>query len=271
MQKNLRVFVLLSVTGLVLLLQACQKDDLFNASLRGDGLSKSGSKTAPVSTFYSPAQPLGNGVARAWVSENKNGEPVGVGINFTEKSLTNLPSTPAQYVFKLPGHKGKNFYTHVLFDWNPQGHEPPHVYDLAHFDIHFYTIPNDERMAIGPYDTIQFGNLPDSMYVPPYYIPIPGGVPQMGVHWVDVRSPEFNGGVFTKTFIWGSYDGRFIFWEPMITLDYLLTRPDELVTLEQPAFYKNDGYYATKFKVSYSSTPKEYTVALTDLVYHKGQ
>ena len=271
MKKNLRVFVLFSVTGLISLLQACQKDDLFNSSLNSAEFSKPELKVNSVSTFYSPTLPIGNGVARAWVSENKNGEPVGVGLNFTEKSLKNLPSTPAQYVFSLPANKGKNFYTHVLLDWNPQGHEPPHVYDLPHFDIHFYIIPNDERMAIGPDDNSKFDNLPYAKYVPPYYIRIPGGVPQMGVHWVDFRSPEFNGGVFTKTFIWGSYNGKFIFWEPMITLDYLLTRPDDLVTLDQPSAYQTDGYYATKFKVSYSSTPKEYTVALTDLVYQKGE
>ncbi len=92
----------------------------------------------------------------------------------------------------------------------------------------------------------------------------------MGVHWVDLLSPEFNGGVFTKTFIWGSYDGKFIFWEPMITLDYLLSRPNDLVTLRQPSAYQIDGYYATKFKVSYSVNPKEYTVALLNLVHHEG-
>ncbi len=50
--------------------------------------------------------------------ENKNGEPVAVGVNFTAKSLENLPSTPANYVFILPKNKGRNFYTHVLLDWN---------------------------------------------------------------------------------------------------------------------------------------------------------
>lgn len=269
MKKNLRVLVLLSVAGLISLLQACQKDDQFNSSLTSAEFSKAGSKIHPVSTFYSPTHPIGNGVARAWVSENKNGEPVAVGLNFTAKSLENLPSTPASYVFILPKNKGRNFYTHVLLDWNPEGHEPPGVYDLPHFDVHFYIITNEERLAIGPYDTEQFENFPAGTYVPPVYFPGPG-VPQMGVHWIDGLSPEFNGGVFSKTFIWGSYDGKFIFWEPMVTLDYLLSRPDDVIDLRQPSAYQTDGYYATKYKVSYSVNPKEYTVALLDLVYHEG-
>ena len=56
-----------------------------------------------------------------------------------ETALENLPADLTQYVLELPANKGKNFYTHVLIDWNPKGHEPAHIYDLPHFDIHFYT------------------------------------------------------------------------------------------------------------------------------------
>jgi hypothetical protein len=103
------------------------------------------------------------------------------------------------------------------------------------------------------------------------YAPTPGGVPQMGAHWVDVTSPEFNGGIFTKTFIWGSYDGSFIFWEPMITLDYLLTQPNDLIPLRQPEAFQKDGWYATNYKISYTKNPNQYTVALTDLMFHAGE
>lgn len=70
-----------------------------------------------------------------------------MGVNLSEKALENLPTEPAQYVLILPKNKGKNFYTHVLIDWNPQGHEALFAYGLPHFDFHFYIIPNDARMA----------------------------------------------------------------------------------------------------------------------------
>jgi hypothetical protein len=151
------VFAVVVIT----LLQACQKDDQF--------------KTNGVNTFYSSTLPIGNGVVRAWVSENSDGEPVSVGVNLSEKALENLPTEPAQYVLILPKNKGKNFYTHVLIDWNPQGHEPLLAYGLPHFDFHFYIIPNDVRMAIGPNDYTQFDNLHDAKYVPPFYLRGPGG------------------------------------------------------------------------------------------------
>jgi hypothetical protein len=236
-------------------LQSCQKDN-----------------QEPVAdpNSYSPAVQIGNGEVKAWVTENNKGEPVAVGVNFSEKALENLPAEQTQYVLILPGNKGKNFYTHVLIDWNPNGHEPANVYDLPHFDVHFYIIPNEDRLLIAP-DPVKFANAPASKYIPSNYMQIPGGVPQMGAHWGDLLSPEFHGQAFTKTFIWGSNDGKVIFWEPMVTREYLLTNPDDLVDVRQPQAYQLNGYYATKYKVSYSATSKEYTIALMDLVYHAGE
>lgn len=271
MKKSYKNSTVLLAVGVFALLQACQKDDQFSSKLNTVALSKTESAANLVSTFYSPTLPLGNGVARAWVSENRNGDPVSVGVSLSEKALENLPADPTQFVLIFPKNKGKNFYTHVLLDWNPQGHEPEHVYDVPHFDIHFYIIPNEDRMAIGPNDFVQFANAPASQYVPYKYLQLPGGVPQMGAHWVDLLSPELNGGSFTKTFILGSYDGYFIFWEPMITRDYLLSQPDDIVSIRQPSAFQRDGFYPTQYIVSYSSSPKEYTVALTNLVYHAGE
>ena len=222
-------------------------------------------------TFYGSSVSIGNGVARAWVSVNSNGDPTAVGINLSEKALEGLPLEQTQYVLPLPKNKGKDFYTHALLDWNPKGHEPVGIYDLPHFDFHFYIIPNEERMAIGPKDSVKFANAPASKYAPSHYMQTPGGVPQMGAHWADLLSPEFSKKTFTKTFVWGSYDGKFIFWEPMVTLEYLLSHPNDLDSLRQPSSYQRDGWYANKYKVSYSTNPNEYIVALKDLQFQQGK
>jgi hypothetical protein len=152
MIRNYLKFVMLLAVTVILLLQACQKDEQFSSPLNTITSSKAEFKVYSVNTFYSPTLPIGKGVVRAWVSENINGEPVSVGVNLSEKALENLPTVPSQYVLILPKNKGKNFYTHVLLDWNPQGHIPEHVYDVPHFDMHFYTVPNEDRLAIGPND-----------------------------------------------------------------------------------------------------------------------
>ena len=48
-----------------------------------------------------------------------------------------------------------------------------------------------------------------------------GLVPTMGAHWIDVTAPELNGQPFTETFIFGSFDGKMTFYEPMITKAFI--------------------------------------------------
>ena len=121
-----------------------------------------------------------------------------------------------------------------------------------------------------PGNLAQFVNLPAPSR-PQGYFPAPGFVPFMGVHWLDGASPELGGATFTKTFIWGSYDGEFVFWEPMMTRDYLLTRPNEVIDLPQPAGFKKDGWYPTKYGMSYSRAGNEYNIALRDLQFRQGR
>jgi len=271
MKRTYRSLGVLLAVGAISLLQACQKDDQFSAESDAVALKKAGSINNPDRTFYSQTLPIGNGVARAWVTENLNGKPVAVGINLSDKALENLPAEPAMFTFTLPKNKGENFYTFVALDWNPHGHEPPYVYDLPHFDFHFYIIPDEEVMGIPLLTPPQMDVAPYPQYVPPLYIQTPGIVPQMGAHWVDVTSPEFNGGTFTRTFIWGSYAGEFIFWEPMVTRAFLLSKPDEIINLRQPSAFQRDGYYPTQYCVTYSVSPKQYTIALLNLQYHEGE
>lgn len=220
-------------------------------------------------TLFGPSVNLGNGTASTYIIEDVNGDPLELGVTMTEDVLENLPDQMRALVLELPSGAATDFYTHVLLDWNPAGHEPPGVYDLPHFDLHFYIIPSDERMGIGPGDMEAFAHAPDEMYVPTDYFQTEGGVPQMGAHWLDSKAPELNGEVFANTFIWGSYDGAFIFWEPMITRDYLLSNPVEEMALKLPDAYQQPGWYATSYKVAHSSGKGSYEIALTGLTYRE--
>jgi hypothetical protein len=271
--KRTRGLMLLMTAAVFALLQACQKDDGLISESAVD-LKKGGAignHANPERTFYSSARHIGNGRAQAWVTENRNGEPASVGLSISAGALNNLPDEMTGMVLELPKRWGKGFYTFVMLDWNPQGHEPPGIYDLPHFDVHFYIIPDEERLAMLPYKVAEFENLPSGEYVPAGYFRGPGFVPMMGVHWLDGASPELHGATFTKTFIWGSYDGEFVFWEPMVTRDYLLTRPHEVIELPQPAAYKRDGWYPARYEISYSAIGSEYIIALRNLQFHQGQ
>ena len=157
-------------------------------------------------------------------------------------------------------------YDHVGFDWNPQGHVPAGVYDTPHFDFHFYHIPVAEQMAIpgGPEPT----PLP-SANTPPDYVSAGESVPMMGVHWVDRTAPELNGRPFTRTLIHGSYKGKAIFVEPMITkahLESLKGAAEVSEVIKQPAAVQRPGLYPTRFTLRHDAAEKSYLIAMTAFV-----
>ncbi len=164
-------------------------------------------------------------------------------------------------------------FDHIQLDWNPKGHEPANVYDKPHFDIHFYTITREQQAKITATgkDAAIAVKKPDAKFVPAGYIlpPIPA-LPRMGAHWIDPKSPEFNKEPFTNTFLYGTYNGKMAFWEPMITKAYLETKPDVRLPVAQPGTYEVPGYYPTHYSVRYDAQRKEYTIALEGLTYRSG-
>ncbi len=258
--------VLLAI-ALLSICNACQKqEDVGNMPNSVTNDQTPDLKRAP-DFNYGYTLPFGNGAATAWSLQDNQGNQTSVGITLTKEALEGLSDTPESYVLNIPPRRGRNFYTHIMIDWNPLGHEPSGVYDKPHFDVHFYTIPNALRLTIPQLLPPAMDRAVASEFVPPMYLQIPGMIPEMGSHWVDLLAPEFNGDMFTKTFIWGSYKGKFIFWEPMVTLDYLLSHPDETTDIRQPQHYQKEGLYPQSYQVSWSEYRKEYSISLTNMVY----
>lgn len=189
-------------------------------------------KADKANTFYGPQVHLGNGKARSFVVMDKSGKPLELGVEMTAGAMQGLPEDEHDFeaaTFRLPLHykaEQATAFDHVDINWNVQGHEPPGVFTIPHFDFHFYMITQGQQMAIPPYSVnpAGFDNLPAPASWPIAYVPTPGGVPQMGKHWVSTSfTPPFS-----HTMIYGSYAGQFIFVEPMITRQFLLagTRVD---------------------------------------------
>lgn len=165
----------------------------------------------------------------------------------------------------LPKEAAGSGYNHCEVDWNPHGHDPLFAYGVPHFDFHFYMISMEEQAAVIPG--------PDTVTVAPQYIPkdyVTGviAVPNMGTHWADTTAPEFHGQPFTATFIYGFYQGKMTFLEPMITKAFLETHPDFHLMIKQPQAFQRHGYYPTRVHLSFDNKKNEYVIAMEDLKYH---
>ena len=247
--------------------------------------SNTDAPNSKATTTYGPSASVGQGTARTFLQTDASGAPIALGVAMTETTLNNLPTTAPgpspsaiMVTLALPAAAANLGFDHAEVGWNPNGHEPPQLYGTPHFDLHFYMVSSAAESAILPSDpnyATKAANFPASNFVPSSYVAPPGSpaanaVPQMGLHWTSVASPELNGQPFTNTFIYGSWDGQFIFMEPMVTKAYLQTHPNATLAIPQPAAWAKSGKYPTTYTVSYDSTAKEFRFTLGGLKLSAG-
>ncbi len=250
-------------------------------------------------TYFSPEQQIGAGTVQSYVVRPPGGPPEAVGVTLTAGALRDLPAEPNTHsrcfdldgdgshtghecigdeerILQLPEEAAEGLpFQWLTVNWNPAGHPAP--YNLPHFDVHFFAWERERIDAIAPgrcgelVDCADFerGSRPlPPAYLPPGHIDVGAVVPRMGNHLLDSRSPELADSLpFTRTFIYGAFDGELIFWEPMVTRDFLLRTRDACFEIRLPQAFRRSGYYPTKYCVRQDPRDEAHTVSLEGFVY----
>jgi hypothetical protein len=232
-------------------------------------------------TLHGRAQQIGAGTVRSFVTLDPKGAPLALGLKLTRGALQQLPPEPntVSRCFDLdgngrhsrhecmgdeeriidlpPGAPASLPFRWMMLNWNPGGHHAP--YAKPHFDFHFYLSDRSriESIAPGPcgemVDCTDFKRASEPVparYIPEGYIDVGAVAPRMGNHLLDSQSPELKDSLpFTSTFIFGTYGGDVIFWEPMITLDVLQNTREACLPIRQPQSFQRSGYYPTQYCV----------------------
>ena len=252
---------------------------------------------------FSDAQALGDGEVRVFGTVIGR-YPVNVGVIFDGGVFSNAPTAESDGMwdildadgnvvwyccgheldFDVPKNIGRaTAFEHIVVNWNPQGHPPPNgIYRPPHFDFHFYTISREERYSIEsptademcavdiPLSCENFDlatmPLPADM-MPPQHTSLGAVEPAMGNHLLDLSSPEFNGELFTHTWIFGAWKGALSFWEPMITRDFLMSAPNTYYDVALPAAAPEKGFYPSKYGIFYLEQQDLYMVVLSRFVW----
>ncbi len=227
-------------------------------------------------TYDGKAIPIGNGKAHTVVRTGANGQLQSIGIVFTEDMLNGLPvaakkSVPGGFAYALPMPTSgpKTVVDHVVINWESTGHPPPKVYDVPHFDFHFYLVSSKERMHTRYRSAAESGSpaqRPAPQFMAASYVLPPGtAVSRMGVHAINPEATEFKGQPFTATFIYGYHDKRQAFLEPMASLSFLQSKTPFRATIPRPASYSKAGLYPSSYSIQYDASSKTYAVMLDDL------
>lgn len=252
-------------------------------------------------TEYGPVVDMGAGSIQAYVTLKGDNTPAEIGIQYDGAALSGLPDETAppsdgtwdildaagnvvwpccgyEHLLELPAAAAVTPFEHIVVNWNNHGHPPPAIYDKPHFDFHFYTISNDTRTSIAAPTAEEMCNemtpltcadaetalrpLPEAQAPPDYFAP--GAVePGMGNHMLDLTAPELAGTPFTQTWIYGTWDGKISFFEPMITLEYLQNLEGKVCyNIKTPAAFAKEGYYPTRYCTSYHPGKDIYRITL---------
>ena len=249
---------------------------------------------------------LGNGTVASYSELDASGVPKAIGVVFSASALDALPTAPSdghrcfdanndgvidlatecspwhERVLPVPSEASRRTdvpFKWALLNWNPHGHPPPGVFDKPHFDVHFYIEPIENIFALQRgtcgaeflrCDQFALAGKPvPRNYVPPNFQDLGAAAPGMGNHLVDLKTPEFLGQPFTRTWIYGIYDGRVIFYEEMVSLSFMMSKPDACVPIQSPVSVALAGYYPTRSCVRYAPGKDEYTVSIEDFVLRK--
>lgn len=273
-----------------------------------DLLATSRSYTGPCADF-GPADTLGNGWLRTY-SQFHGNQPQAIGAVFSATALQGLPTSPmtdGHHCYDVNGDGSidpmaecMGGYEHplveparatstkgsltkwTLVNWNPMGHGPSGIYDVPHFDFHFYMMSKAERDAIRPGPCGMAMNCDDfatatkpipAQFMPKDYVDLQAAEVAMGNHLVDTTSPEFTGTPFTHTFIYGAYDASIIFLEPMITYAWFQSlqsgaQHETCFPIKQPLAWQVSGWYPQTYCTAFRTNRNEFTVSMRDFTWH---
>ncbi|WP_227380490.1 hypothetical protein [Haladaptatus halobius] len=223
---------------------------------------------------------LGNGEIRTFVTRRerilRKDRPTLVGIWFSTDALSDLPPDHTEDLIDFPATDITPF-TFAQINWNPHGHAPDGIYNIPHFDFHYYLTNRSilNQIDLGSCEGVESPvscetyerateQLP-SKEMPPGYNDVEAVEPRMGNHLIDPTALEFQGTRFAHTFIWGAFDGRLIFFEPMITKEFFEQRNEEVRTsIVTPETFPEAGWYPTTYVIRYLENQNAYTVTLEE-------
>jgi hypothetical protein len=250
--------------------------------LTGLGLALSAEATGHGRIVRGGAEKMGAGTVQSFVRLDPSGAPLAIGVTLSAGALEQLPPIPnavtrcfdldgngrhtghechgdEERILDMPGNPASGLpFRWIQVNWNPAGHHNT-PYARPHFDFHFYIGDRARVEAIAPGRCGELADCGDfkiatrpvpARYVPGGYIDVGAVVPRMGNHLLDSQSPELKDSLpFISTFIYGAYDGEIIFWEPMITMEYLQRTQDACTEIKQPDAFQRSGYYPTQYCV----------------------
>lgn len=257
------------IIGSTLILSSCQKEQNVKDKVNDVSNAKAAPNTnanqaLKFNTFYGPQKQVGEGHARTFSTISHTGVPQEVGVIFTDKALAGLPTENTLYILDIH-HKAieATLFEQVVLGLSAHGHPMfPSGSIGPHFDVRFFMMIEEERMAIPAPPAPGFGAPPPG-YLPDNYV-MNVAVAKLGRHWNEAITTP--GTTVNHMMTYGTWNGDLTFINPNVTLTTLASGQSYSVAYPQPQFFAKHGYYATKYNI-YEDKQGRHIISLSGFVW----
>jgi len=238
---------------------------------------------------YGPAQSLyGWDSARSYYEQAEDGTPLAIGIEISEnapKVMLAKSSTTSRTVFLLSPDKArvKTPFQWITITWNFAGHGPANVWDVPHFDTHFYFTSPEEAAKITtvatpdaacPGATLSCDNWAKALqevaakYYPAGWVRFNNPRALMGDHFYNPATAI--PGSFTSDFLFGAFGGSVNFYEPMATPQFLQEKTDHCSDIAEVDAFQFSGWYPTQWCVKWDADRHVHIIEMNDFEWREG-
>jgi len=207
--------------------------------------------------------------AVAWALQSPDGTLSEVGITLGLDAVRTIETSAALYLELPEQGVAHTFFDHVVVNFEANGH-PSEVYEVPHFDLHFYGVPLSEQLQVTCIDE----PMPSADSLPPSYIipstaESPSGtcVPEMGVHALDFSAPELSPtdpAPFEHHLVIGFHDGELTFIEPMIAQEILQDEFGLTLPVPRPEVLGQSTEWPARWTLAMDPETSEIHIAFRD-------
>lgn len=257
---------LLPLSLVVMSFLSCQKENNLKNETSETNVTKAFSdQESKYNTFNGTEIPVGNGYAHTFITQSHTGVPQELGIVFTDEALSGLPTTNTPYVLDFHNKTLESTpFKHLALGWSANGHPlPGGAFIPSHFDIRFFMMSLEDRLAIPAPPAASILLSPPPGYMPTDYV-ADAPAAQIGRHWAPNNFTS--GSTVDHTMILGSYNGDFTFVSPIVRRTILESGVEVSLPYSQPQYFALHGYYPTKYNI-YKDDKNRHYVTLTDFVW----
>lgn len=261
---------LVLLTGLISLFISCSKEDMVTEN-QGKTNAATASLLREDQVYSGPKITIGEGYIRSWMSYNEYDIPIEIGVEMSPEVFNNIEANFEKPIY-IPLQDDITKVTpfdHIEIDWHAQDESLLEDFKPAHFAFYFFMIPLEKRNSIpewSPETDFLFSMYPPKINMAQSYVPLErhnGSYASLGKYWLS-KDPR-NYQPLSHTLVLGTFEGQFVFIDPIVTWDQIKAQAFFNENYPQPLVHISDHLFPREYNF-YVNSEGNYCITLGNFI-----